>query len=180
MMGLAKHELRAGDYLLVPLAEPDAPGLLAMFGDPAVAEFMDIDPLENISQARDIVDWARELAGEERGLRWSIRRAGDPALIGTVGFNSLELERGCRGEIAYDLIRAEWGKGVMSTILPHVLTFGYVTLGLRRLEAMVTVGNVRSCKLLERQGFVCEGTLRDHAFWKGAFWDQLIYARLAD
>ena len=180
MIGLAKHELEAGAYHLAPLAEHDAPGILAMFGDPAVAEFMDIDPLEDISQARDIIDWARELAGDERGLRWSIRRAGEPQLIGTVGFNTLELERGCRGEIAYDLMRAEWGKGVMSAILPHVLAFGYGTLGLRRLEAMVTVGNARSCKLLERNGFLCEGTLRDHAYWKGAFWDQLIYARLAD
>ena len=178
--GLAKHELRVDAYHLAPLAERDAPGLLAMFGDPAVAEFMDIEPLEDISQARDIVDWARELAGDERGLRWSIRRVGQPDLIGTVGFNSLELERGCRGEIAYDLVRAEWGKGVMSAILPHVLSFGFRTLGLHRLEAMVTVGNMRSCKLLERHGFVCEGTLRDHAYWKGAFWDQLIYARLAD
>lgn len=180
MIGLAKHELQTGTYHLVPLAEADAPGLLALFSDPAVAEFMDIDPLEDISQARDIIDWARELAGEERGLRWSIRRNSETTLLGTVGFNSLELERGCRGEIAYDLARTEWGKGVMSAILPDVLNFGFRTLGLRRLEAMVTVGNVRSCKLLERHGFICEGTLRDHAYWKGAFWDQLIYGRLAD
>lgn len=179
-LGLARQGLQAGPYRLTPLAESDIRDLLALFADPAVVEFMDIDPLESLAEARDIVAWARELALRERGLRWSIRRAGQAALIGTVGFNLLEMERGRRGEIAYDLARAEWGRGVMSEILPHVLDFGFGRLGLRRLEAMVTVGNARSCALLERHGFACEGTLRDHAYWKGRFWDQLIYARLAD
>lgn len=179
-VSLARQTLRAGPYRLAPLAEFDAPELLVLFSDPAVVEFMDIDPLVHISGARDIIAWARELAGKDRGLRWSIRRDGHPGLIGTVGFNLLEFERGRRGEIAYDLARAEWGRGVMSQILPHVLDFGFGDLGLRRLEAMVTLGNRPSCRLLERHGFALEGTLRDHAFWKGRYWDQMIYARLAD
>lgn len=177
---LARQILTAGRYRLTPLAEGDARDLLTLFGDPAVAEFMDIDPLVNFAEAKDIVAWAREMAAGNRGLRWAIRLEGTPRLIGTVGFNTLELDRGRRGEIAYDLAQDQWGQGVMSEILPYVMAFGYGTLGLHRLEAMVTVGNIRSCKLLERHGFVLEGKLRDHAFWKGRFWDQLIYGRLAD
>jgi ribosomal-protein-alanine N-acetyltransferase len=179
-VSLARQTLRAGSYRLAPLAEVDAADLLVLFGDPAVVEFMDIDPLAHISEARDIIAWARELAAMDRGLRWSIRRDGYSGLIGTVGFNLLEFQRGRRGEIAYDLAQAEWGRGVMSQILPHVLDFGFGELGLRRLEAMVTVGNRPSCRLLERHGFDLEGVLRDHAFWKGRYWDQMVYARLAD
>ena len=177
---LARQTLTAGPYRLTPLADGDARDLLTLFSDPEVTEFMDIDPLVRFSEAKDIVAWARELAAGNRGLRWAIRRDGAAALIGTVGFNSLELDRGRRGEIAYDLARPHWGRGVMSEILPYVMAFGYETLGLHRLEAMVTVGNIRSCQLLERHGFILEGKLRDHAFWKGRFWDQLIYGRLAD
>jgi len=68
----------------------------------------------------------------------------------------------------------------MSQILPNVLSFGFNDLRLRRIEAMVTLGNARSCSLLERHGFSLEGTLRDHAHWKGRYWDQLIYGRLSD
>jgi ribosomal-protein-alanine N-acetyltransferase len=68
----------------------------------------------------------------------------------------------------------------MSAILPHVMAFGYERLGLRRLEAMVTAGNHRSCALLERHGFVREGLLRDHGYWTGRFWDQIVYGRLSD
>jgi ribosomal-protein-alanine N-acetyltransferase len=179
-LDLASQSLRVGPYRLALLAESDAPDLLTLFGDPEVVEFMDIEPLQTLAEAREIVAWARELAGDDKGLRWSIRRDGEPGLVGTVGFNTLELSRGRRGEIAYDLARVQWGQGVMAQILPQVIDFGFRTLGLRRLEAMVTVGNARSCALLERQGFLREGTLREHAYWKGRFWDQLVYARLAD
>ena len=80
-LGLARQGLQAGPYRLAPLAESDIRDLLALFGDPAVVEFMDIDPLESLAEARDIVAWARELALRERGLRWSIRRQGQAALI---------------------------------------------------------------------------------------------------
>lgn len=179
-MNLSRQTLQAGAYSLSPLARGDARDLLALFSDPEVVEFMDIDPLRGLDEARDIIDWARELAGRGAGLRWSIRRAGEGRVIGTCGFNAIELERGRRGEVAYDLARAEWGRGVMAEVLPHVMAFGFEALGLRRLEAMVTVGNGRSCALLERQGFHREGLLRDHAWWKGRYWDQLIYGRVAD
>ncbi|OXE36243.1 MAG: GNAT family N-acetyltransferase [Phenylobacterium zucineum] len=177
---LADQTLTAGPYSLIPLARGDAPDLLVLFRDPTVVEFMDIEPLANLKGAKDIILWAQEMAERNRGLRWAIRRSGSPTLIGTVGFNTLELDRGFRGEIAYDLAQAYWGQGVMSEILPYVMAFGFETLGLHRLEAMVTVGNLRSCRLLERHGFTLEGQLKDHAFWKGRFWDQLVYGRLAD
>ncbi|HIL80321.1 MAG TPA: N-acetyltransferase [Myxococcales bacterium] len=37
--------------------------------------------------------------------------------------------------------------------MPHLETYGFEVLGLRRLEAMVIPGNERSCLLLERHGF---------------------------
>ena len=175
---LRRQTLEIGDCRLRPMEAGDAAELLVLFGDPEVAEFMDIAPLTEIGEAREIVAWAMQLAGRNQGVRWTIRRGG--RLIGTVGFNSLELERGRRGEVAYDLARAEWGRGVMSGILPHVMAFGYERIGLRRLEAMVTAGNLRSCALLERHGFAREGVLRDHGYWNGRFWDQIVYGRLAE
>ena len=34
-------------------------------------------------------------------------------ILGTAGFNTIELERGRRGEVAYDIRKASWGQGVM-------------------------------------------------------------------
>jgi len=179
-LGLATCVLKVGEYTLAPLQRDDADGLFELFRDPLVAEYMDIAPLASVAEAHEIIDWGTELAAGDGGVRWTIRRAGAPDLIGTVGFNNLIFDRARRGEVAYDLRRAEWGRGVMSQILPHVLSFGFSDLSLRRIEAMVTLGNARSCALLERHRFSLEGTLRDHAHWKGRYWDQLVYGRLAD
>ena len=171
---------RVDGFELQALSEADAPGLLDLFSDPEVCAYMDIDPLVLEDEALDIIDWAEAQAAQELGVRWGVRRPGDPRLIGTVGFNRIERGRGRWAEVAYDLARDQWGRGIMSAILPAVIARGFDDWGLLRLEAMVTVGNTRSCALLERMGFRLEGVMARRGWWKGQAWDQMVFARLAD
>ena len=171
--------LSVGGLDLRLLEDADAGDLLAHFSDPSVVEFMDIDPLNEIAQAAGIIDWARTLRERGHGLRWSIRESAGGAFIGTCGFNALVFERARRGEIAYDLGHAWWGRGVMAKIMPCLIAFAFERLAVHRIDAMVTPGNDRSGRLLERHGFTREGVLRGYGYWKGAFWDQIVYARIA-
>jgi ribosomal-protein-alanine N-acetyltransferase len=171
-------ELAIGEFRLKPLGEADAGDLFVHFADLRVVEFMDIEPLTEIEQACQIIAWAVTQRAVGAGIRWAVReRAG--AFVGTCGFNRIDVERGRRGEIAYDLGCAWWGRGVMSAILPAIVDFGFGRLALHRLEAMVTPGNARSSRLLQRHGFAREGLLRGFGFWKGRYWDQIVYSRLA-
>ena len=171
---------RVDGFTLRALSEADAPDLAELFSDPEVCAFMDIEPLETEFEALDIIDWAEAQAAQGLGVRWGVRRSGEPRLIGTVGFNRIERGRGRWGEIAYDLARDQWGRGVMSAILPAVISRGFDDWGLLRLEAMVTVGNTRSCALLERMGFRLEGVMARRGWWKGQAWDQMVFARVDD
>jgi ribosomal-protein-alanine N-acetyltransferase len=171
--------LATAHYRLAPLSPDERADLLPHFSDARTVEHMDIEPLSDLAGADAIIAWARGLEASGEGVRWAIRdRTG--AFVGTVGFNALVRERGSRGEIAYDVVRRRWRTGVMAEVLPAVIDHGFRTLGLHRIEAMVTPGNDASATLLQRHGFVREATLRDYAFWKGRFWDQWLYARLAD
>jgi [ribosomal protein S5]-alanine N-acetyltransferase len=170
--------LAVGPFRLRPLEDADAPALLAHFADPRVVEFMDIDPLATLAEAEAIVAWAKSQRALGAGVRWSICDGGDGILAGTCGFNRLVVERGRRGEIAYDLGAPWWGRGVMSAILPVLADFAFQRLAVHRLEALVTPGNERSCRLLERHGFTREGVLRGHGWWKGRYWDQIVYGRV--
>jgi ribosomal-protein-alanine N-acetyltransferase len=170
-------DLAVGDFRLKPLGGADAGDLFAHYADPRVVAFMDIEPLSDIEQACQIIDWAMAQRALGAGMRWAIRDDGG-AFVGACGFNRIDLERGRRGEIAYDLGHAWWGRGVMTAILPVIVDFGFGRLAAHRLEAMVTPGNTRSSRLLLRHGFVKEGVLRDYGFWKGRYWDQIVYARL--
>jgi len=168
------------NFQMRPLAPSDAGELFTHLSDPDVTEFMDIDPLERQEQASTIIDWALDLRKQGGGVRYALREREGGAFIGSCGFNTLVTERACRGEIAYDLKRAWWGRGVMAEVLPALIDVGFGRLNLQRLEALVTPGNARSCRLLERHGFTLEGRLRDYGFWKDRFWDQLIFARVAE
>jgi ribosomal-protein-alanine N-acetyltransferase len=165
-------------FELKPLAPADAPELLEEFSDTDVVRFMDIERHTDIAETLSVTEWTQNIRAAGTGVRWAIRARDGGGLVGSCGFNSLVWERGCRGEIGYDVAQAFWGQRVMDEVMPPVLGFGFRTLGLRRIEAMVTEGNHWSCALLERHGFTREGVLRDHAFWKDEFWDQLIYAKL--
>jgi [ribosomal protein S5]-alanine N-acetyltransferase len=171
--------LETAGFQLTPLAVSDVRDLVAHLGDPATVEWMDLEALADLAGAEAIIAWAASLLATGHGIRWAIRdHAG--AFVGTAGFNSLVRERASRGELAYDVVRQRWRQGVMAELLPALLAYGYGELGLRRIEALVTPGNTASAGLLERFGFDREATLRDYAFWKGRFWDQWLYARLAD
>jgi ribosomal-protein-alanine N-acetyltransferase len=171
--------LASANYRLTPLSRSDRADLLAHLSDARTVEYMDIEPLTDPAGADAVIAWATGLAACGDGVRWAIRdRAG--VFVGTAGFNALVRERGSRGEVAYDVVRARWRRGVMAEVLPVILNHGFEALGLRRIEAMVTPGNTASAALLERHGFIREAVLRDYAFWKGRYWDQWLYARLAD
>ncbi|MDB5427447.1 MAG: N-acetyltransferase [Phenylobacterium sp.] len=171
--------LASANYELTPLSSADRADLFAHLSDARTVEHMDIEPLADLAGADAVIAWATGLAASGDGIRWAIRdRTG--AFVGTAGFNALVRERGSRGEVAYDVVRPRWRQGVMAEVLPLVLGHGIRALGLHRIEAMVTPGNVASAALLERHGFAREAVLRDYAFWKGRYWDQWLYARLAD
>lgn len=176
---MSSRRLATAHYELRPLGPRDQADLFAHLSDPATVEHMDIEPLADPVAATAIIMWARGLREAGAGVRWAIRDAAG-AFVGTVGFNALVRERASRGEVAYDVVRARWRQGVMAEVLPMVLDHGFQALGLHRIEAFVTPGNAASAALLEAQGFRREATLRDYAFWKGRYWDQWLYARLAD
>ena len=171
--------LRTANYFLRPLHDTDLEVLFAHFSDIDVTEYLDFAPHETIAQTRSLLAWAREIRALGTGLRWRISDARDGAFVGTCGFQRLVYQGARRGEIGYDLSPARRGRGIMGEVLPAILEFGFGGLGLHRIEALVAPGNTRSTELLERHGFVREGLLRDHGFWRGRYWDQLIYARLA-
>ena len=170
--------LTTSRFDLRPLQPKDSAELLEVFSDGEVVRFMDIERHTDVAETEAVIEWTQNIRAAGTGVRWAIRARGGDDLVGTCGFNTLVWERGCRGEIGYDVAKRFWGARVMDEVMPVVLAFGFRTLGLRRVEAMVTEGNAWSCALLERHGFTREGVLRDHAFWKDEFWDQLIYAKL--
>lgn len=71
------------------------------------------------------------------------------------------------GETSY------WGKGIASHAIAKMIEIGKTEFNLNRLYAGLASGNIGSRKVLEKNGFVLEGTRKQHLFYGGDFFDQL-------
>jgi RimJ/RimL family protein N-acetyltransferase len=61
-----------------------------------------------------------------------------------------------------------------------MVDFGFRELRLQRITSWCIADNVASARVLDRLGFKREGRLRRNEFFKGRWWDTLLYALLAE
>lgn len=97
-------------------------------------------------------------------------------VIGECGFHTWHKQHK-RAEVFYALKQdAEKRKGYLSEVLPVVLNFGFTHMELHRIEALVANWNTASVKLLLKNDFTLEGTLKEHYLVDGIFEDSDCYA----
>ncbi|MBS1510151.1 MAG: GNAT family N-acetyltransferase [Bacteroidetes bacterium] len=98
--------------------------------------------------------------------------------VGECGFHTLNLTHR-RTELFYLLRDDQYKKkGLMSEALPRVLQFGFEALNLHRIEALVDSANTPSVKLLLKNGFTKEGTMREDYCVNGVNEDSDCYSLL--
>jgi RimJ/RimL family protein N-acetyltransferase len=68
-----------------------------------------------------------------------------------------------------------WGKGVASFAIAKMIKIAKDEFNLNKLYAGIASGNFGSRKVLEKNGFVLEGTRKQHLFYYGEFFDQIDY-----
>jgi [ribosomal protein S5]-alanine N-acetyltransferase len=121
----------------------------------------------------DVVRQATEEHGEP--IHFAIRIA-DGSLIGGCGFEGLT--KGHRAEIGYWLAKPYWDRGIMTAVVGAACAYAFAQWNLVRITAHVFFVNVTSSRVLEKNGFHCEGNLRKHFLKDGRFLDSKLYARV--
>lgn len=84
-----------------------------------------------------------------------------------------------RAEIGYWLLPRYWGSGIVAEALVAMVDYLFREWGLHRIEAVVEAGNSNSSRVLERAGFVYEGTLRDCEIKGGQYISLLMFSLLS-
>jgi ribosomal-protein-alanine N-acetyltransferase len=169
-------ELQTANLRLRELVPTDAEAVYRLFADEEVTRYYDLDSFHDIRQATELI--SRQRTRFERGeiIRWGIAQRENNKVIGTVGY--VFKPPNAQGGIGYDLARPYWRKGFMSEALHLVIHYGFSSLKLNRIQALVLPGNTASAGLLAKLGFREEGLLRDYAFFKGRYNDMLCFALL--
>jgi ribosomal-protein-alanine N-acetyltransferase len=161
---------------LRPLRAADAAALYDYLRDPAVIELTSF-PVATVPMVEAMIERAlnRWAAGEPS--KWGLADAQDDKLVGTCGFN--EWSQAHRwSELAYDLAKPQWGKGLMREAVAAVLQWTFRQDQVQRVHAFVRVDNRRSERLLQSSGFVREGCLRSFRVCRGQPHDFYVYGLL--
>jgi ribosomal-protein-alanine N-acetyltransferase len=170
-------EIETENLILREILPDDAEAIFRIFSDDEVTRYYDLSTYTTIEQAYELIDFFDESFELERAIRWGITRKSDGLLVGTCGYVWL---RTYRGEIGYELARPYWRQGIMTEAVDAIVDFGFRELGLNRIEALTMVDNAASVALLRKVGFVQEGILRQHDYFKGKFHDMRLFALLRD
>ena len=80
--------------------------------------------------------------------------------------------------IGYCLDDAAWGQGFATEAAGALLQWAFDTLQLNRVQAETDTRNTASSRVLERLGFVHEGTLREDCIVEGEVSDTAVYGLL--
>ena len=98
-------------------------------------------------------------------------------LIGSCGVRVNDRARR-EGNIGYELNPAYWAHGYATEAARAMLGYGFDRLGLHRIWAQCNADNTASAHVLDKLGLRREAHFREHDYFKGRWWDSLIYAML--
>lgn len=101
-------------------------------------------------------------------------------LIGKISLNNMVWGGFCSCFLGYKMDEAHINQGYMTEAVGAVVRYGFGTLGLHRIEANVMPRNVRSLRVLEKCGFVNEGTSRRYLLINGVWEDHVHMVVLND
>jgi len=167
-------EIATDRLRLRPLSVADAPDFHAYAFDPEVARFMPWRPHSSVLFAKGYLG----LITSPQYLNWAITVPPADRAIGMVFLHSYS-QAHHRAEIAFNLAKSDWGRGLITEAARAVLRFGFQRLGLNRIEATCMPGNLASRKVLAKLGMTFEGTLRRAHHRYDGFHDMELLALLA-
>ena len=172
-----KYMILEGDLVrLRPIKASDAHEAYSMLINEKVLDWLLWDGPESEEELLNTyTQWENEF-GEVSDYRFAIERLDNPGIIGCIDLRFPEHKK--QLDIGYWLGFPFWSKGYMTDALRLACDFGFKHLGIVRIYAPVFRGNIRSRRVLEKNGFSLDGTLRNHLLkskqWRDAWFMSLL------
>ncbi|WP_354438010.1 GNAT family N-acetyltransferase [Marmoricola sp. OAE513] len=173
---LAAPTLRTERLVLRPFTSSDAADLYALHSNAFVLRYWDSPPWTEPARAESFLDGCRQLAEEGTGVRLAVESAG-----GFLGWCSLTRWNPAHRSAAIGFCYTEtaWGHGFATEAAAALVEWAFESLDLHRVQAELDTRNVACARVLEKLGFVREGTLREDCVVNGVVSDSWVYGLLA-
>ncbi len=157
-MPLPAPTLQTTRLRLRPFDDTDADDLFALHSDAHVLRFWDSPPWSAPERAERFITACRQMAEGGTGARLAVDRDSDGAFLGWCSLNRWNPDFRS-ASVGYCFAEAAWGHGYATEAARALLGWAFDTLDLNRVQAEADTRNVASARVLEKLGFVREGTL---------------------
>lgn len=136
------------------------------------------DRLPSPYTRQDAENWLRMVAEHEGkdGVFRAIVLDGE--LIGMISLEQKPDVYRVDAELGYSLSTAHWSRGIMTEAVRQFCPLAFQILDIQRITGMVYEANLASCKVLEHNGFMLEGTLHNAVVKNGQIQNLCIYGKL--
>lgn len=145
--------------------------------DSEVTKYLRWPPHTNVDVSRGLLSqWVASYA-DLSYYSWAIALKENNIAIGSIGI--MEVSKVDQsGEIGYCMGKSWWGKGLMTEALKAVLQFSFEEVGFNRLEAVHSINNPASGRVMQKAGMTFEGIARQKYKANLGFQDCKIYSVL--
>ena len=176
-MSLPAPSLPTDRLVLRAFEDTDADALFALHSNAHVLRYWDSPPWSEPARAEKFIAGCRQMAQEGTGARLAVERVSDGAFLGWCSLSRWNAEYRSAA-LGYCYGAAAWGHGYATEAARAVLAWAFQTLDLNRVQAETDTRNVASARVLEKLGFLREGTLREDCVVDGDVSDSWVYGLL--
>jgi RimJ/RimL family protein N-acetyltransferase len=176
-MSLPTPTLLTARLRLRPFDHWDADDLFALHSNAYVLRYWDAPPWRERERAERFIGACRQMAEAGTGARLAVDRLSDETFIGWCGLTRWNpVHRSA--SITYCLDESAWGHGYATEAARALLEWAFDTLDLNRVQTETDTRNAASARVLEKLGFLREGTLREDCVVNGEVSDSWVYGLL--
>ena len=102
----------------------------------------------------------------------------DGMIVGNISVEQKSDVYGKDVEIGYLLITEKWSQGIMTEAVGQICDIAFSSLDIIRITGLVYEPNSGSRRVLEKNGFLLEGILKNAVVKEGRVYDLCVYGKL--
>lgn len=131
--------------------------------------------------AREFVGWFLDYQKQVPRIKFqlAVTLKPDQLLIGNCGIR-MNKPNAFQADIGYEIDPKHWNHGYATEAAQAIVDYGFCIMGLHRIWSWCVSDNLGSAHVLEKLGMRLEGRLVENEYYRGRYWDTLMYAILAD
>ncbi|MDL2235648.1 GNAT family N-acetyltransferase [Christensenellaceae bacterium OttesenSCG-928-L17] len=153
----------------------DAPALQAAINNKQVQDNLR-DGIPFPYTLADAESFIQETLDAPADSQYSFAIVLDGKVAGSIGVFRQSNIHARTAEMGYYLAEAYWGRGIMTSVVRETCEYVFSHTDILRIFAEPFTKNTASCRVLEKAGFLLEGTMRKNAVKNGEILDMQLYA----